>query len=223
MWILDWLFPKNCVGCQKEGEWLCASCLASLPPPRPIGCADCGTVTPNGEYCREHGQNHILTGLVVVQPFHAGTLREAIHNLKYNGVRELAVPLGQLIKRRLASYPHLSSCLAVPIPLHRSRELKRGFNQAGLLADQLGGFQRHDRVLQRHKTVATQASLSHEARRRSLEGVFYLNPREKQTIQGRDILLIDDVATTTTTLDKAAEALIEGGAKSVWGIVVAKG
>jgi competence protein ComFC len=223
MWLIDWLFPKNCVGCNSEGGWLCAPCLAALPPPKPIGCADCGVVTLDGRYCLDHAKDHKLTGLVVVQPFHKGTLREAIHNLKYNGIRELALPLGQLLEERLGSYPELDESLVIPIPLHSSREQKRGFNQAVLLADQLHSRKRLDTVLLRRKTIATQASLSHEERRTSLKKVFYLNRKLSQQLRDQTILLVDDVATTTTTLDEAAAVLIEGGAKEIWGAVIAKG
>lgn len=223
---LNWLFPIICVGCQREGEWLCSRCLLPIMSDyKKIGCADCGQSTIVGDYCSEHRPNHQLAGLVMVQPFHQGTLREAIHKLKYNGIQALAKPLGTLLNRRLMSYPHLWKSLLIPIPLHRTRQQYRGFNQTELIANQLTDLipQRTDQVLFRRKTTHSQASLSHAERKNNLKNAFFLECKQVSLIKNKLILLIDDVATTTATLDEAAKVLLTAGASEVWGAVLAKG
>jgi ComF family protein len=149
-------------------------------------------------------------------------LREAIHTLKYNGVQELAIPLGNLLRRRLRQYYHLRQAIAIPIPLHRSRECERGFNQAELLTRQLAQSRAID-VLVRYRRTKAQAKLDHETRLTNLARSFGINKNAHSRIVGQKVILVDDVATTGSTLDTAAAILKKSGVAEVWAVVLGRG
>ena len=112
--------------------------------------------------------------------------------------------------------------VVIPVPLHKNRQDLRGFNQSELIARKLskklnlpGGC-----ALARTKDTEAQVSLSREFRLTNLVGAFTCT--DKEFITGKNILLVDDVATTLSTLNECARALKDAGAKKVWGIVVAR-
>jgi ComF family protein len=112
--------------------------------------------------------------------------------------------------------------LIVPVPLHIWRRLRRGYNQAELLAREivrLTGLPLDTRVLRRHRAGRRQLGLSRRERRRSLAGCF---AAEQARARGRTILLIDDVVTTGATLETCARVLLDAGALGVVGCVLAR-
>ena len=220
--LLDLIFPKRCVGCSGEGNWLCFDCFMSIEAFATPRCADCKRLTSDGRYCRTHAKDHRLTGLLFVGEFPSRALREAIHVLKYNGVQELAIPLSYLLVRRLSAVSTLERAVVIPVPLHPAREAERGFNQAVLLT-QLFEQEVATNVLVRYRKTKPQASLDQRGREVNLQGAFALHPEGLSKIKGKTIILVDDVSTTGSTLDMLAALLKSYGAKQVWGLVVAKG
>jgi len=153
-----------------------------------------------------------------------GTLRAILHAFKYDGRRRLARPLSALM---IEAGAHVlkSADWVVPVPLHPWRRARRGFNQAEELARHLGVPMR--RVLWRVRATAPQAALDARARRRNVEGAFNLSPRRmlrrrQQWLEGRTVVLIDDVRTTGATLDACAAVLKTAGAVEVRALTVAK-
>lgn len=205
--VLDWLMPRWCLGCQVEGTWLCDGCIELLRQER------------LGHVYEGDGD---LSGIVAALPFHSGVLREVIHTLKYDGVTELAVPLGLLLAESLELQFQFNGAVVVPVPLHPSRQAERGYNQAELIARQLSNY-KDERLLIRYRARPPQAKLDREARQANISGVFGVPVSAVPTIKDCTILLVDDVATTGSTLKEAAGVLVRAGAASVWGAVIAKG
>jgi ComF family protein len=149
-------------------------------------------------------------------------MRQAIHQLKYRNLRALAVTLSQLLKDYLVANPIPVEAL-VPVPLHPKRLRERGYNQSSLLARELGkltGLAVVDDCLIRQRTAPAQArSASVEERRRNVAEAFICRDHR---LRERQVLLIDDVATSGATLDACAAALKASGAASVWGLAVAR-
>ena len=156
--------------------------------------------------------------------FHSGPLREAIHQLKYNDLRALAIPLGNLMAAGWSVLaPENSDFEAiVPIPLHRTRQRQRGYNQSALLARELARHLQRPVIedsLVRIRATAPQVDLNAQARQENVRDAFRCVSRN---LSGKRVLLIDDVCTTGATLEAASSALRAGGASSVWAYTLAR-
>jgi ComF family protein len=150
-----------------------------------------------------------------------GAIREAIHGFKYRGIRAAAPELGQLLASYLKSSP-LTGDVLVPVPMHRHRLRSRGYNQAALLARELGKLTgrlvNEDLLIRTEDTPPQVQSGGRLERARSVEGSF----RCVDDASGLSLILIDDVTTTGSTLSACAGALKDAGAASVWGLALAK-
>ncbi|MDX1631969.1 MAG: phosphoribosyltransferase family protein [Thermoanaerobaculia bacterium] len=133
-----------------------------------------------------------------------------IHALKFRRLDFLARDLGPLLARELPDEAVNESDLIIPIPLSRLRLLRRGFNQAAVLAEALGeALDLPVRRLLRRSTRSPQARLSRSDRLRNLRGSFSC----RRPVRGLQVLLVDDVLTTGTTLEAAARCLVRAGAR----------
>ncbi len=219
---VDLLFPQWCVGCGKEGYFLCSSCHRSLPRIVPPLCPMCGRPQPSGTLCPGcTGWQAEIDG--IRSPFRFdGAMRQAIHQLKYRSVRALAAPLAKLLNDYLVTYP-VPGEVMVPVPLHQKRLRERGYNQSGLLARELGKLINLAVVadcLIRQRQAPPQARTSTvDERWSNVAGAFICRGNR---LRDKQILLIDDVSTSGATLDACAAALKAGGASSVWGLVLAR-
>jgi ComF family protein len=151
-----------------------------------------------------------------------GSIRSAIHQFKYSYVRDLAVPLGEMLVSYWREMP-VEVDVIVPVPLHIRRLRERGYNQSALLAQHLGTSLRI-RVdcdcLRRSRYTVSQTQLDAQERSRNVQGAFACVGRG---VDGGRVLLVDDVCTTGATRGACCRALQEGGAASVWALTVARG
>ena len=158
---------------------------------------------------------------------YAGTLRHAIHLLKYDQKPALAEPLGHLLATFLQEDKTLQSFsfdAVVPVPLHSFRRRARGFNQAERLAQVIAkecAIPLDAKNLLRIRATRAQASLGGVSRRGNLEGAFAL--RNPHAFAGKSLLLLDDVLTTMSTVSACARILKNGGAKQVIILGLARG
>ena len=152
------------------------------------------------------------------------TAREALHALKFGGHRALAAPLADLVASVLAGrWPAGPPDLLVPVPLHPRRERERGFNQAGLIARRLGrawGCPVRPDVLARVVATESQTALDSAARLANVRGAFRL--RRPQVVEGRHVVLVDDILTTGATVSACARALEAGGPRTIGVVAVAR-
>ncbi|MFC1915417.1 ComF family protein [Chloroflexota bacterium] len=219
---LDLLFPRYCVGCGREGSFICFSCRHSLSRiARPI-CPRCGRPQPSGILCPDC-VNWPAKIDGIRSPFRFdGVMRQAIHQLKYQYIRALVVPLAQLLHDYLATNP-ISVEILIPVPMHQKRLRERGYNQSGLLAQELSKLTNLpiiDDCLIRQRHTLPQARTSNvDERRSNIVDAFVCCDHR---LQNKQVLLIDDVATSGATLDACAAALKASGATSIWGLVMAR-
>ena len=198
---LDLLYPRKCVGCGRAGAFLCDVCIAEAPR-----AADTTGV-----------------GLqLVLAPFEMkGAVQKAVHRLKYNGVRGLSHPMGIAMVQHLERHG-VAPDLIVPVPLHRSRQRERGYNQAALLAREVGGWMRVPvdvGLLERTESAGPQArSASREERQANVAGAF----RARREAIGKSVVIVDDVTTTGATLQECAAVLRKAGARRAWGLTFAR-
>jgi ComF family protein len=149
-----------------------------------------------------------------------GILRELIHLFKYGRIKTLAGPLGDLLGAALPRDERFDA--VTPVPLHWRRQWRRGFNQSELLARAIARRSgiRMLKTLRRVRFTATQAGLSNTSRRRNVTAAFHC--RRGLSLQGKRILLIDDVMTTGSTAAACAIALKRAGASRVALLTVAR-
>ena len=219
---LDLLFPQWCVGCGKEGDFICYSCRRSLPQIMPPLCPRCGKPQPSGILCPSCvGWRARIDG--IRSPFRFdGVMRQAIYQLKYRNLRALAAPLAKLLNDYLSTNPVPGEVL-VPVPLHQKRLKERGYNQSSLLAHELGRLTNLpvvDNCLIRQRHAPPQARTSTVDERRS--NVAHAFTCYDDRLRDKQVLLIDDVSTSGATLDACAAALKIAGASLVWGLVLSR-
>lgn len=227
--LLDLLFPPRCAGCGRSGAALCATCLASVRPPAPPLCARCGRPLPAStpsvcvDCAAGHGPRHLDAARSCAA--YEGAVRNAVLALKFRGQRRVARPLGELLAsdaRRAGWRPDV----VVPVPLHRDRRRARGYNQAELLARACArrlGVPCATALMVRARATRPQVGLAAVDRRANVAGAFGLaRPWDVAGLADKRILLVDDVLTTGSTLDAAAEALRAVAPAAVWGLAVAQ-
>jgi ComF family protein len=160
--------------------------------------------------------------LAIAAVAHAGPARRSLQRLKYGGAARLAVPLAG------AALPALEALLTlagpqplVPVPVHPARLRQRGYNQARLLADELGraaGLQVID-LLERRRETARQHGLGRVARLHNLRGAFAVRDGHRAPATA---ILVDDILTTSATLEACAQTLRRAGSKHVFGFAIAR-
>ena len=217
--LLDLLFPTRCVVCRRVGELFCAACRASIEKIAPPLCHRCGRPLPSAHcpYCAKSPLRIDGTRAVA---FFEGNLREAIHAFKYQHRTALADDFGVMLHDYLLTFP-LPADTIIAVPLHADRERARGYNQALLLARALGARQNlpvWEDALTRTRATQSQTELDAAGRRQNVRDAFAAAPR----VHGARVLLIDDVCTTGATMAACGAALYARGAKSVWGLALAR-
>jgi len=226
-------FPNTCYSCRRDlspetTEPLCTSCLKAIKDVGPLYCQRCGKPLPDGgAHCYQcRGTKgkifkcKIIRSSVVFGP----QIRSLVHAFKYADQSYLANFLATLMARYWAIYPELAeSQILVPVPLHRKKLRKRGYNQAELLAVALAEKRNlpvNTQLLRRVRNTPSQTRFGREGRLKNMSGAFEcVLPKE---VKGKIILLIDDVATTGATLEGCAEALKKAGAKKVMAYTLAR-
>ena len=155
-------------------------------------------------------------------PF-SGTVRRALHELKYGGEQRLAAPLGAAIARRWRR-AGVGGDVIAHVPVSEQRLRKRGYDQAALLARAAArelGLAAVD-ALERHRATLPQFELDRSKRAGNVAGAFAVKPGAEAPIEGRWVVLVDDVTTTGATLAACADALLAGGAMAVSAITMAR-
>lgn len=219
--FLEALYPLECVGCGRTGRVICDRCAVALPALRPPFCRVCSAPGDFSLCPQCSSASRYFEG--VRAPFlYEGTVRQAILALKYGGMRAAAGQLGDLLGRYFDDNTVPCDVLA-PVPMHPTRRRDRGYNQAELLARRVAEIvevpYRPD-LLTRTRKVEPQAGVDNAAQRivNVAGSVGVSAPSE---IRDARIVLVDDVATTGSTLEVCARALKEAGAASVWGLTLA--
>jgi ComF family protein len=228
--VLCVVFAPRCAACDDPLEQptsgpICQRCWTAILPLTPPLCASCGdplatwrsldldrTQCPR---CRRQTRRVSLTRAV---GSYDGSLRAIIHAFKYDGRRSIASRLGALMRLRGAVVLEGADAV-VPVPLHGSRRRERGFDQARDLARHLGKPVVH--ALRRTRKTATQATLPAARRHGNVRGAFALTPAGAR-LEGRCVVLVDDVSTTGATLEACARVLADGGVREVRALTAAR-
>jgi len=220
--VIKFVFPGVCIGCGKLGDFICIDCARKLPRLIPPVCQRCGKPEPSALYCPECWKKQSgIDGIRSVFIFE-GVIRTAVHELKYYNLRSISGLLGEYMAGYY-SQNKLAGDYLVPVPLHAKRFRERGYNQSELLAQQLSlltGVPVLDNAVTRvidNKPQARTSSI--EERRRNVENIFECGNR---SVDGKEVVIIDDVCTSGATLEACAKTLIKAGAKRTYGFTLAR-
>lgn len=240
------VFPARCLQCRRllpvgpaadrapdaaQAQWrllqphFCSRCLSAVTPVEPPLCPRCGVMFKSRE-----GADHLCGRCLERAPAfrmartafaYDRSLVDVIHCFKYKGKTRLARPLGVLLGSAFRQHwGHEPVDLILPVPLHRRRLRRRGFNQSELLlrewrraARAAGMPPTASDVLVRTAATAAQAGLSRREREVNIRGAFAVERPER--VSGRHVVVVDDVITTGATVAECARALLAGGAARV--------
>jgi len=235
--FLDLFFPKFCLGCNREGDFLCQDCRAALdicqynyclcdkpkrlPADSQSGkCSLCQTKKLDGLFYALSYQEKQLT-------------KKLIYQFKYQPyLKELSKDLASLIAEHLIlsgknTDQIWQDAILIPVPLHKKKFNERGYNQSQELAKELSKILKisvASNCLIKTKSTTPQMELNRDEREKNLLGTFVIarSNRDKQSIKDKKVFLVDDVYTTGSTMHECAKVLKSAGAKSVWGICIAR-
>ena len=234
--FLDMLFPISCLLCQKENIWICKTCLEKIAIADFQVCPYCEKGQSSGGYAcerckrKQRRENKVLGLDSLVSATKYRDISHLVHLFKYRFISDLGEPLGKLLAKAALKNNITLPDLIVPVPIHKRKLRWRGFNQAELLAETLAenltpGFQIpvDSKLLYRRKNTSPQMKIkNYQARFSNMENAFALDDIKSDLIQDKNILLVDDIATTGATLFECAKILKEGGARQVSALIIAR-
>lgn len=210
--FLDYILPQFCLGCQVEGTIFCADCLNKLQL-LPIN----KNPWPDEKF--------VFAECHICLDYHDIVVKKLIKKYKYSYFENLAQPIAAIYIKKIKQIALSSNIILCNIPLHKNKKKKRGFDQTELIAKQISknlGIP-YAEILQRQRPTKTQAQLDKIQRQKNMAQAFVINKKiDHQNMSSQTILLIDDIATTGTTLNEAAQALSTAGFKHIICLALAK-
>lgn len=218
---LDLLFPPTCGGCARPGKRWCADCQAETQLLTPPLCDLCGDSILQPGVCKNcHSMPPHFVAIRSWAIF-SGPVRQAIHRLKYRRDISLGIVLAEPL---ISLYQQLGwDCdLILPVPLGLARLKERGYNQSDLLARPFAlavGVPYQSNGLIRVRETRSQVGLTITQRHVNVSGAFQALAG---VVSGRHVLVVDDVATSSATLEACATALINVGAAQVYALTLAR-
>jgi len=221
--LLDFLFPRRCLGCGQWGKYFCQNCLKKIKPTEKQICPVCEKPAISGKTHARCQRKCSLDGLTSIF-LYENAIKEAITKLKYKFVTDLGKELINLAASRLPTQIHNAPIL-IPVPLHPRRQRWRGFNQAELLGRMLGeklDWQVQADILLRHRHTKPQTELKGKERKENIKGAFRIKKNSKFVIPNSRFIIFDDVWTTGSTLRECGSVLRRAKAKQVWGLTLAR-
>lgn len=214
--IINQLIPARCLSCRSRNYYLCPNCRALIPKSDQLE-------IPDTEAVFDYRDTRI---------------KQAIWQLKYRGAQAVSFDLVQSLYTYYADNlvdwksPHLDRqehTIVIPIPMTKKRQKERGFNQAQSLAKHFANFDCNNLQLQENILIKNRETLSQmktrnrNTRLNNLQGAFTVSELEQNKVEGKDIILIDDVITTGATIAEARRVLLLAGARKVFALAVAHG
>lgn len=213
----------------EKNENICKSCFDSFSKIKGLFCKRCGAPLKDGGAhcydCKKDGKS-VYFDVLRAPYMYETAIKKLIKKFKYSGrsflAEELSVPMTDLIRKE-AWDNQIDAVIAVP--LHFFKKFKRGYNQSYLLARHIGlALQKetYENVLIRKKLTKPQFGLKKKQREKNLENTFVINPKLIERVKGKNVLLVDDVATTCTTANLCAKALKKAKTKKIFVIALAR-
>ena len=226
--FLDMLYPRRRPVCHDiavpGGSRICNVCREKLKPITGPRCFRCSKPLKREEqeYCKDCRKTRLFDQGIGIFPY-GSVLQESLFKLKYGKRQEYGSFYGQIAavySREIIRNWGVE--IIIPIPLHRKRMEKRGYNQAELIAEALGKtlcIPVDSRLMKRKVNTRPQKELDYRERKQNMKNAFFLKGENRY----RRILLVDDIYTTGSTIEAAAELLKRNGAENVFFLTIAMG
>jgi ComF family protein len=227
-WLPAYFFPKICYGCGKEGSFTCPDCRPKVAKAiNSLICPNCQKQSPLGMAHSECRKTNGLDGLVSYYRY-AGWAKEIVKDAKFGlnphwrAMKELAEEFAkELVNRKSLIVNRKSPTVVSPVPLHWWRKMKRGFNQAEIIAKptaKLLNLPLMTNLIERSVYSLPQTLVGDKSRRANVKKAFSINKKTKTLPDS--IILIDDVWTSGSTMKECCRTLKSAGVKKVWGITL---
>jgi ComF family protein len=212
--MLDVLFPTYCICCGRLGEFLCSVCRKKLVNSLPE-CYYCRKISPKYLTHKKCSSSNIDAVFVGWQ--YNAVAKKILAQYKYRYAYKLSKMLSELLIKRLIDTKFLETLhpgsILLPVPIHREHQIKRGFNQTLLIADYLSmklGYEVVNNLVSRVGDSRYQSKASFEQRKK-LGDIFEI----KEKVTGKNIIIVDDVITTGSTLNSLAKTLKGNSVKAI--------
>lgn len=232
--FLNFIYPRNiyCILCNspidRDEEYsICGDCKEKLELIYGRTCAKCGKPLDDLysiDRCHDCINNSQFFNRAVSCLEYDDLAKKIIYDLKYHKKRYISYHISEIMYDRLKIEGVDSFDMIIPVPLHAAKERERGFNQTYLIGKYLSKMTEkevNNKTLVRVKNTITQNKLSREERRKNLKNAFEVI--NKENIDEKSILLIDDIFTTGSTVNECSRILLENGATDVYVATLATG
>ncbi len=206
-YILNVLFPKECLGCGMPDTLVCENCLSKIE-----------------DYDGERVNPQTVNKVLICASYKNNLIKKLVHFYKYKYISDLCFPLSKLMIRKYENeIDKVSNPIVVCAPLSKKRFNLRCYNQAKLLASEFSKYFNYEffpNLIIKTRHTTQQAKLNREQRLINLKNSFALS--NDKIVSGRNIIIIDDIYTTGATVNEIAQTLKNNNAGEIWGLVIAK-
>jgi len=217
--LIDFLFPRFCVGCGKFGKDLCSRCFKELPIAEQI-CPECGRESLMGWTHTKCKKQLGMDGLIVIYDYQDEKMKAVIDGIKFDFNKSLI----KSVLKNFRFETGMDFDYLVPVPLHFFRQNWRGFNQAEEIAKIVGGrlkVKTADILRRKRNTKQQSTILDRKLREKNVEGAFEVREEYQRKLKGKKILLVDDVFTSGADMKECTKMLKNAGVEIVWGLALA--
>jgi len=230
LFLLETIFPRFCVGCDKEGKYICEKCMLFISEAGFV-CPACQIASYSGKIHKKCKRPKELNGLISIWDYD-GIIREVIHSIKYGKffhiLEELMERIILLIEKDETRFSYFLNFLTYEktyitfVPIYKLKEKERGFNQSEILAGYVSKIvgKKPINLLQKTKDTKSQTGLEKKERFLNIKDAFSFNLQKNILIE--KVLIVDDVWTSGATMKECCRILKENGVKEVWGFTLAK-
>ncbi len=235
--VIDIIYPRRCPICgdivSPRGELICPPCKSKLKPIEEPRCKKCSKPieSEEKEYCHdcETKHHHYIKGYALW--VYDSAMKKSIADFKFHGRKEYRdFYIDEITKRYGAEIGRIAPDVLVPIPIHKTKQMQRGYNQADILARGIGSklnIAVLSHLLQRDKKTLPQKLLNDKERLKNLEKAFTYSKEESLRFQAdiNKVMLIDDIYTTGSTIEACTNILLQNGIDEVYflSICIGKG
>lgn len=225
MSILDLFYPKKCLECGKNGQYICKKCLKKVSSSF-FSCPYCNKSSFEGKTHSNCKKKQGLDQLISLWRYE-GVVRKAILVLKYRFVFDISEELSDVICKRIIERKinFEKDAILTSVPLHRKRQFIRGFNQTEEIANKLSEklkLKYLPDLLIRSKNTKFQTNLTKKERQVNIKNAFEFNKKYKLRNKNKAVVIFDDVWTTGSTIKEIAKVLKKKGIKTVIALTITK-